>query len=118
MAKAMLLAWSSAAGADQEDEYNRWYSQVHIPQLRQAMPCIRGVHRYRVAEIGPEATGGRPRYLTAYELDTDDVRTAAAELAAASAAGRFDPTQAMDVTTSPPVLQWLESFDVLTNTEL
>ena len=36
MAKTLLLVWSTPASPEVEPEFNRWYSETHIPELRAA----------------------------------------------------------------------------------
>ena len=46
-----------------EDEFNRWYHEEHLPDVRRRFPQITAARRYR-------ATDGRePRYLVIYEYD-------------------------------------------------
>jgi len=108
MAKAMFLAWASPVDEASEAEFNEWYEGTHIPQVRSAIPAITAVHRYRLADLPAEPGGAPParRYLAVYELDTDDVATAAAALGAAATEGRMDMTPAMDLQANPPDLQW------------
>jgi EthD domain len=112
MAKAMFLAWASPVDEASEAEFNEWYEGTHIPQVRSAIPAITAVHRYRLADL-TAAPGGAPparRYLAVYELDTDDVASAAAALGAADAEGRMDMTPTMDLQASPPDIQWYLSL--------
>lgn len=109
MAKALFLAWASPVDEAADGEFNAWYEGTHVPQVRASIPAITAVHRYTTADL-PDGggVGAQPahRYLTVYELDTDDVPAAAAALAAAAAAGKLDMTAAMDFTGHPPVMQW------------
>ena len=108
MAKAMFLAWASPVDEASEAEFNEWYEGTHIPQVRSAIPAITAVHRYRLADLTAEPGGAPParRYLAVYELDTDDVASAAAALGAAATEGRMDMTPAMDLQASPPDIEW------------
>ncbi|GAB2832144.1 hypothetical protein GCM10022221_33800 [Actinocorallia aurea] len=101
MGRSVLLAWSSPV-PDGAAELARWYDEVHIPDVRAAIPAIDRVVRYRVAA----EPGEPPRFLTVYELADDDVATAAAQLGEAAKAGRLTPSAAMDLATRPPVLEW------------
>lgn len=47
-----------------EDEFNRWYHQEHIPDVKQRFPEITRVRRYRATD------GEEPKYLVVYEYDT------------------------------------------------
>ena len=103
MAQGLLLAYSSAV-AGRDAEYEKWYEEVHIPDVRAAIPSITAVHRYRQVDL--QGGGGPPRYVAVYELGDADVATAAGQLGAAGQAGRLRPTDAMDTTENPPDLQW------------
>lgn len=49
-----------------EDEFNEWYSGVHIPEIL-ALPGFRSAQRYEVADDA--AAAGGYRYATVYEID-------------------------------------------------
>lgn len=110
MAKAVLIAFSSPASADDEARFNDWYDSTHIPQVRAAIPSISRVARYRTVDpaAGPDAPAGPARYITVYEIDGADAAAAAAALGAAGQAGRLDQTATIDVSANPPVLVWGE----------
>lgn len=101
-----MLAWSSPASPGQAGEFEDWYENTHIPQIRAAVPSITAVSRYQLAD--PESPGRSDRYLAVYELDTDDIQAAAAALADSAAAGRIDMTTAMNMTDNPPAAQWFQ----------
>jgi hypothetical protein len=104
MAQGLFIAYSSAVPGRDAD-YEKWYDEIHIPDVRTAIPSITAVHRYRLVDL--QGGGGAPRYVAVYELDDADVATAAAQLGAAGAEGRLRMTDAMDTTADPPVIQWL-----------
>jgi hypothetical protein len=110
MAKAMFLAWASPVDDASDSEFNVWYDGTHVPQVRAAIPAITAVHRYRVADVPGVGATSAHRYLAVYEMDTDDVAGAMAALGAASADGRIELTATMDITASPPVLQWYQGL--------
>lgn len=110
VARALMLAWSSPASPDQAGEFEDWYENTHIPQIRAAVPSITAVSRYQLAD--PESPGRSDRYLAVYELDTDDIPAAAAALADSAAGGRMDMTTAMNVTDNPPAAHWYRAVQV------
>ena len=93
----LLMVWADVP-ADKEAEFNRWYNEEHLAE-RLAIPGFLNGARY-------EAVKGGPKHLAVYELDTDDVASAAAALGAAATGGRMDMTPTMDLQTNPPDLQW------------
>ena len=110
MSKTLLLAWADPKDSGSEEEFNAWYDGTHVPQLREAIPSITRVTRYRAAALPPEA-GPSPshRYLAVYELDEEDVARALGALGSAMAEGRLDMSPAMDLASNPPALQWFQS---------
>ena len=103
MAQGLMLAYSSAVPG-RDAEYEKWYDQVHVPDVRAAIPSITAVNRYQLVDL--QGGGGRTRYLAVYELGDADVAAAAAQLGAAGAAGRLRMTDTIDMTDDPPDLQW------------
>ena len=103
MSGALLLAWTSPV-AGRADEYAKWLDEVHVPEVRAAVPAIRRSRRYRLAD--PQASTGTPRFLVVHELGTSDVATASAELNEALRTGRIGMSPDMDLTVSPPAVEW------------
>ena len=103
MAQGLMIAYSSAAPG-RDAEYEQWYDEIHIPDVRAAIPSITAVHRYKRVDL--QGGAGAPRYVAVYELGDADVATAAGQLGAAGAEGRLRMTDAMDLTDNPPDLQW------------
>lgn len=102
--KALLLVHTNAAGPDREDEYRRWYDEVHIPQLLERIPGIVSAARYLAAPDGPPVSA---RHLVIYEIEADDPAAVLKEINKAAATGRLDLTPAMD-TSRPPVMALYE----------
>lgn len=48
---------------EHEDEFNRWYNEEHLPDVRRRFPQITSARRYRATD------GQEPRYLVVYEYD-------------------------------------------------
>lgn len=79
--KSVLVTYSEVA-PEHDAAYNRWYDDVHIPD------CLKATHwlsarRYRLAPPHDSPANQSPvcRYLTVWELDTEDIEAAFAELA-------------------------------------
>ena len=103
MAQGLMIAYSSAAPG-RDAEYEQWYDEIHIPDVRAAIPSVTAVHRYKQVDL--QGGAGAPRYVAVYELGDADVATAAGQLGAAGAEGRLRMTDALDLTDNPPDLQW------------
>jgi hypothetical protein len=57
----LLMVWADVP-ADQEEEFNRWYNEEHLPE-RMAIPGFLAGARY-------EAVKGGPKHLACYELES------------------------------------------------
>ena len=75
MTKAVYLAYSNCTEASRDEEFNRWYTHVHIPDLMNTKGLVRA-RRYR--NLKPFE--GPSKYLTIYEFDSDDINASIAEL--------------------------------------
>lgn len=107
MAKAILVAYVTPAGDAAEDEFNRWYDEVHLPQVVARIPGVVGGSRYRLAsELLDRADVPARRYLTIYELDTDDLEATAQRLAAAATDGTLDMSDALAGGDEAPILHF------------
>lgn len=104
-ASALLLAYVQPTSDADEPEFNRWYDEVHIPQLVDRVPGVRGARRYRVAA---DQFAGAPApansYLTVYEIDPENIAGTVAEINTAMSDGSLDLTTALDGEVSPPVM--------------
>ncbi len=75
MARYLFLVMAHAVDG-REEELDRWYDQVHLKEML-AVPCVRSARRYRLA--GTPATAEAP-FLILYEVESDDLAQAQAEL--------------------------------------
>lgn len=76
---AKLMVFSNAKDG-RDDEYNKWYDEVHLPELR-SIPGVRSGQRYRAQSV--DGTPPEHSYLAVYDLDRDP-REVLKELAASS----------------------------------
>ena len=58
--RGLLMVYTDVA-PEQDDEFNRWYNEEHIPE-RLAIPGVLNAARYMAVQ-------GGPKYLACYELD-------------------------------------------------
>jgi hypothetical protein len=101
-----MIVQSAPADPAREDEFNRWYSEIHLPEIR-AVPGFVAARRYRVHTPGAvEDPSGQP-YLAIYEIEADDLTAPLAQLRARAGAG---PRSGNDVvsTNPPPVVRIYE----------
>lgn len=66
---------------DREDEYNDWYTNIHLPDVLR-VPGVIGAQRFRRGETQRDAGPYPWRYLAIYECETDDVSKVIGELKA------------------------------------
>jgi hypothetical protein len=72
MARYILFVLSGpTAGPGDEDEYNKWYDEIHLPDLK-AIEGVKTARRYKVVQ-GARGLDAWP-YAAAYELETDDLQ--------------------------------------------
>lgn len=75
-----------------EDEYNRWYNEVHLPEVVASSPVFLGAARYRLSGPAPSPHA----YVAIYKARTDDPLAVMAELGAKAGRGEFVMTDAID----------------------
>ena len=102
MPKGIMVVQSSPSDPSGEDEYNRWYTEVHIPEVL-AVPGFVSARRYRV--LGA-AEPGRHTHLAVYELEADDLTAPVKELRARSSSDAARPPLG-----PPPVVTIYELLD-------
>ncbi|HZU77678.1 MAG TPA: DUF4286 family protein [Dehalococcoidia bacterium] len=108
MTGGVLLVMSRCTDPAREDEFNRWYNEVHVPDLLKLDHFV-AAQRFKVS--------GRPNrnepdavYMALYELDTDDTAAAMKVLGEGvrelQAQGRMiDCLQATSSTTYVPITE-------------
>jgi hypothetical protein len=70
MARYLLVGESNCTDPSREDEFNRWYDNIHIPDLLEIPGMIRAT---RYENIDPEGNG-RAKFLAIYEFESDDIK--------------------------------------------
>jgi hypothetical protein len=69
MAKAVLVVHSRPIEASREDEFNKWYDEVHIPDVTSVAGIVSG---RRFKKAGPPVADSF-NYLAIYEIDAEDI---------------------------------------------
>jgi hypothetical protein len=109
MARGIMVV-ESAAVEGQEDQYNSWYSGIHIPQILE-IPGFQSAQRYRVSAAGPAAPEpSKPKYLAIYALEADDLAEPVAALRSRSADGQMERSDALALS-PPPVVTIYELLE-------
>ena len=108
MPKAIMFVQSSPSHPDREDEYNAWYSDVHIPEVC-AVDGITGASRYKLSDVTPLGPDAH-RYAAVYELDSDDLKGVFGEIAARAMDGRMHMSDVLSMD-PPPSMMIYEVMD-------
>jgi hypothetical protein len=69
MAKYLFLAMADCSDPSREGEFNKWWDEIHLPDVLSAPGVIQGA---RYMNTDPEGNK-RPKYLAVYEFETDDI---------------------------------------------
>ena len=108
MPKAVWLVQTQAASPEQEAEYHKWYDETHGPQLCE-IPGIVSVRRYDLVGTGRgPADPSIPKHAALYEIEADDLDAVFAEMAARSADGRTETSDALQRDPPPVTLLFVE----------
>ena len=105
MAKGVMVV-ESRPDPGREEEFNRWYREVHVHDVLD-IPGFVSVQRFKLCRRDDEAEVPPPTYLAVYDIEADDLGAPLAELAARSAAGRTQKSDAMS-SDPPPVVRLFE----------
>lgn len=101
MSHAVLLAYVQPTSPADEAEFNRWYDDVHIPQLVERVPGVHSAKRFRFASDQFEGTLPPSNgYLTLYEIDANDTAGTIAEIGKALTDGSLELTTTLNSETS------------------
>ena len=69
MARYLLFAFSDCKDPAKEEEFNRWYDTMHVPDMLE-VPGMISATRWVAAQ--PQE-GQQRKYLAMYELETDSI---------------------------------------------
>lgn len=90
-----LVVFSNAV-AGREDEFNKWYSAVHVPDVLRAAPEIKSAKRYALNTIALPAGQSGWQYMTVYEVAAEQLQGVLERMNAAMAGGEFEMSDAAD----------------------
>ena len=89
MPKYLMLALNGPTkGEGDEETYNRWYNEVHVPDLESVDEVV-SAKRYKVVRGNLPGMENWP-YLAVYEIETDDMAKVSQKFQASLRP--FDPT--------------------------
>jgi hypothetical protein len=89
MANHLLVVLSNAQdGAD--EQFNRWYTETHLGDIL-TLPGYSAAQRFKLSETQLSGDDLPYRYLAIYEVDADDVASAAESLRSNTGSMVIDP---------------------------
>jgi hypothetical protein len=100
MAKKYCYVVFSNPTSEREDEYNKWYNEVHLPDVL-AVPGFVSARRFKIAQDDNKLPAS---YLALYEMETDDPETSLQDLASRAGTPTMMLSDALDVNTALPTL--------------
>ena len=85
-----------------EDEYNRWYDEVHLRDVLETEGFV-AAQRFALADaqIGDAAEKAPNRYLAIYEIEADSLEAALEKLNAGS--GTMEISEALDMNSATAI---------------
>lgn len=105
MPRSVMVVFSNPASPEQEDEYNRWYTEKHITDVVGNVPGIVKATRYQLSKDVGSATGAPNNpcsYLAIYEIEGETpaaLKAVSEALSAAIQAGQVDISPSLDLGT-------------------
>lgn len=78
MTKQLFMIITEAPSAEEEAAFETWYVDRHMPDVL-AVPGFTAAQRFRLAP-GPDEDNAPARFLTIYEMETDDRTAVMAEV--------------------------------------
>ena len=103
MENSAFIVLSNPINVDREREYNRWYSEIHVPEML-ALPQVVSARRYQVANLEApflaDGVSGR-RYLAIYEVAAGSMSSMLTDMEAARHAGAMTFSDDLEMTPPP-----------------
>jgi hypothetical protein len=110
MTRMIMAVFSDAVSADREDEYNDWYSNIHVQDVC-AIPGVKSFRRFKSSQIKSAFSGevaGGNRYLVLYEIETDDPQEVENQMRERLTDGRLRPTDTLKLDPAPVAIYYEE----------
>jgi hypothetical protein len=109
MPKAIMVVYSEPVDPSREEEYRTWYD-FHIQEALKAVAGMRRAVRYKLSSQQNHPVDEPFRYMTVYEIDTDDVDELHRQLSQAWEKGQLPES---DVIKPGPVVYWDLDSDIV-----
>jgi hypothetical protein len=99
MTKWLVIVESNCKEPAKEDEFNRWYNEIHLHDVLETLGVVRATRYERIA---PEE--GQAKYVALYEVEADDLgavmNSVEENIARKASQGRMSPLLEMTSTSS------------------
>ena len=100
--------YSGPRSPEQDQEYNDWYDDVHIPEVCSVAGIV-SARRFKLSTVQRNLVdASTPRYVAIYDLDAPDIQPIADELGARLADGRMHMSDAFVVSRGFPAMYFEE----------
>jgi hypothetical protein len=76
MTKAIVLVFTNCADPAREKEFNEWYDNTHAPDVLETPGFVSCTRYEMIGDPGP----GQGKFLAIYEVESDDLPSAMADL--------------------------------------
>lgn len=103
MPRAVLVIQNRPSSPDREQEYLHWYHAIHIPEVLEVPGIVSG-RLFRVSEAQMNDKPPDPsmrRYLTIYEIDSDEISGVFHEMVRRRSNGIFQMSDAIEMDPAP-----------------
>jgi hypothetical protein len=82
MRKGVLIIHTNPVNDDVAEDFNSWYTDVHLPEALQIVPGFLAGTRYQLAEAEAKRGAPRPphRYIAIVEVESEDFNELARDL--------------------------------------
>ncbi|MFF0814641.1 hypothetical protein ACFYVR_05725 [Rhodococcus sp. NPDC003318] len=98
MARGIIYVESGPISPEREEEYNKWYDEIHLPDVVATEGYVSARRFAPVADGGP--------YIAIYEIEGDDLQAIYDRMYEAYNAGKFRMSDSLK-TPEPPVVRLL-----------
>lgn len=99
MARGIIYVESRPSSPEREAEYNKWYDEIHLPDVVATEGYVSARRFAPIADDGP--------YVAVYEIEGDDLQVIYDRMYSAYEEGKFRMSDSLKIP-EPPVVRLLE----------
>lgn len=98
MARQLLVVWTNPTSKEEEEKYNHWYNETHLPDVLKVPGYVAATRYVYTGVAALEGMDDPPhRYLALYEVEAEDLAAAAKALEAGVTSGDISLTETLDM---------------------